>query len=88
MILSNMSDLLTVTIRDRKGVVWQGEATVVSSINSVGPFDVLQNHANFISIIKTRLVVTKMDKTKQEFNVDSGVMQVRENKIMVYLGVK
>jgi len=87
-ILSNMSDLLTVTIRDRKGVVWQGEATVVSSINSVGPFDVLQNHANFISIIKTRLVVTKMDKTKQEFNVDSGVMQVRENKIMVYLGVK
>lgn len=83
-----MSDLLSVTIRDRKGVVWEGEATVVSSINSVGPFDVLQNHANFISIIKTRLVVTKMDKTKQEFNVDSGVIQVRENKVMVYLGVK
>jgi len=79
---------LQAVIRDRKGVVWQGEATVVSSINSVGPFDVLESHANFISIIKTRLVVTKMDKTKQEFNVDSGVMQVRENKIMVYLGVK
>ena len=83
-----MPNLLTVIVRDRKGIVWQGEATVVSSINSVGPFDVLQNHANFISIIKTRLLVTKIDKTKQEFNVDSGVMQVRENQIMVYLGVK
>ncbi|MEK7155181.1 MAG: hypothetical protein AAB697_03585 [Patescibacteria group bacterium] len=83
-----MPNLLTVIVRDRKGIVWQGEATVVSSINSVGPFDVLQNHANFISIIKTRLLVTKIDKTKQEFNVDSGVMQVRENNVMIYLGVK
>lgn len=82
-----MADL-QVIIRDRKGVSWEGGATVVSSINSVGPFDVLAQHANFISIIKNRIVVTKLDKTKQEFNVDSGVMQVRENKVMVYLGVK
>ena len=83
-----MSGQLSVIIRDRKGVVWEGEALVVSSINSVGPFDVLASHANFISIIKNRIVVTKTDKTKQEFNVDSGVMQERENKVMVYLGVK
>lgn len=79
---------MQVVIRDRKGVVWEGGATAVSSINSVGPFDVLASHANFISIIKNRIVVTKSDKSKQEFNVDSGVMQVRENKVMVYLGVK
>lgn len=82
-----MADL-QVVIRDRKGVAWEGEAIVVSSINSVGPFDVLPQHSNFISIIKNRIVVTKPDKSKQEFNVGSGVMQVRENKVMIYLGVK
>ncbi len=83
-----MSDLLTVTIRDRKGVVWQGEAAAVTGRNVAGAFDVLPEHSNFISIISKKLVVKTADKKTREFNVESGILQVRENKVMIYLGVK
>ncbi len=79
---------LNVTIRDRKGIVWEGEATAVTGRNVVGPFDVLPEHANFISIISKKLIIKTADKKLREFNVDSGVMQVRENKVAIYLGVK
>ena len=83
-----MSDLLTVTVRDRKGVVWEGEAAAVSGRNVAGPFDVLSQHSNFISIISKKLVIKTADKKNREFNVESGILQVRENKVMIYLGVK
>ena len=83
-----MANLLHVIVRDRSGVQWEGEAAAVSGFNEAGPFDVLPSHANFISIIKKKLVTTKPDGAKQEINVESGVMHVQENKVMVYLGVK
>ncbi len=79
---------LNVIVRDRKGVVWEGEATAVTGRNIAGPFDVLPQHANFISIISKKLVIKTADKKNREFNVESGILQVRENKVMVYLGVK
>ena len=69
-------------------MVWEGEATAVTGRNIAGPFDVLPQHANFISIISKKLVIKTADKKNREFNVESGILQVRENKVMVYLGVK
>ncbi|KKU02752.1 MAG: H+transporting two-sector ATPase delta/epsilon subunit [Candidatus Amesbacteria bacterium GW2011_GWA1_46_35] len=83
-----MPDLLTVIIRDRKGVVWEGEAAAVTGRNVKGPFDILPEHANFISIISKKLIIKTPDKKSREFNVESGILQVRENKVMIYLGVK
>lgn len=83
-----MDDWLSVTVRNRKGVVWEGAAAAVSGRNVAGSFDVLPQHANFISIISKKLVVKMADKKIKEFNVESGILQVRENKVVVYLGVK
>ena len=83
-----MANLLHVIVRDRSGVQWEGEASAVSGFNEAGPFDVLSSHANFISIVKKKLVVTVPTGAKQEINVESGVMHVQGNKVMVYLGVK
>lgn len=83
-----MASLLKVTVRDRKGRVWEGEAKSISGNNVKGPFDILSEHANFISIVSRKLVIKDKDNKIKEFNVDSGVMQVKENKVMVYLGVK
>ncbi len=79
---------LTVTIRDRKGVVWEGAAAAVTGRNVAGAFDVLPEHSNFISIISKKLVIKTADKKIREFNVESGILQVREDKVMIYLGVK
>lgn len=84
-----MSDqkLLYVTVRSRQGLVFEGELQTLSSYNKIGLFDVLSQHANFISMIKDRLILTKKDGKKMEISMDSGVIMVQENKVEVYLGV-
>ncbi len=79
--------LIPVVVRDRKGVVWEGQARAVSAINARGAFDVLPVHANFITILKKKLVLHKTDGSKEEMNLDNGVMWVLTNKIEVYVGV-
>lgn len=83
-----MASLLTVTVRDRKEKLWEGEARSVSGNNIKGPFDILPQHINFISIINRKLVVKDKENKIHEFNVSSGIMQVQGNKVMIYLGVK
>lgn len=79
---------ISVTVRDRQGSVFEGEALSLSAYNKKGRFDILQNHANFISIIYNRLSITRPDGIRQEFPVKSGVMQIIKNKVLIYLGVK
>jgi F0F1-type ATP synthase epsilon subunit len=80
--------MLNVTVHDREGIKFAGEARSVSSINSVGNFDILPEHANFICLIKKRLTIVASDNKKTEFNVDSGVIQVLKNQVNVYLGLQ
>ena len=80
--------LIDVVIRDRKGIVWQGQVRALSSYNIKGAFDVLPMHANFITLLKNRLVLHKTDGVKEEIQVDNGVMRAVENKVQVFVGVK
>lgn len=82
------NDLLSVTIRNRDGIIFQTEAKSLSAKNKIGKFDVLRGHANFISIITEGLVIELQDGTKKEFAVDSGVLKVKENIVDIYLGIK
>lgn len=79
--------LISVTIRDRQGVQFEGQVRAISGVNSKGPFDVLPIHTNFITILRKKLTLHKIDGTKQEIAADSGVMRVLQDKIEVYLGV-
>ena len=79
--------MIHLKIRDRQATVFEGEVTQLSSINEVGPFDVMENHSNFISVIKD-IVSFKVNGQKQEFKLTNGVLKARDNKVNVYLGVK
>ncbi len=78
---------LSVMIRDRQGLVFEGEAEGVSSVNDKGPFDVLPLHANFISLIKKEIILRLKGSVEKPLSLESGVLMVRENKVEVYLGV-
>lgn len=75
---------LTVTIRTREKILFQGKATGVTSMNERGLFDVLSGHENFISVIKEK--VTLHDSNK-EFSFTTGILRVEENNVSVYVGV-
>lgn len=79
---------LNVMIRSSDKILFDGEAKTVSSVNDTGPFDILPFHANFISIIKSKISVKLNNGSRQDFPIDGGVMQVHENKVEVFLGIE
>lgn len=83
--LSNI--LLSVTVRDREGILFQESVEAVSSFNEKGPFDVLPLHANFISLIRNSVMLKITGATSKEITLNSGVLKVKENKVEVYVGI-
>lgn len=79
--------ILFVIVRDREGVLFEGEAEAVSSVNAAGPFDILPLHANFISIISQTLTLHVRGGVTRELPIRTGVLIVRENKVEVYIGI-
>lgn len=77
--------LLTVTVCSREGVLFEGAASSVSSVNDTGPFDILPQHENFVSIIRQKIIIR--DTEMHEVTLKSGVLKVRENRVEVYVGI-
>lgn len=81
------NEKLLLVIRDRNTLLFQGEVTAVSSFNDKGPFDILPQHANFISIIKKHVVIHLPTKEKKRIELESGILKVRDNNVEIYLGI-
>lgn len=79
---------LHLTIRTREAIVKDVDIKNLSSKNEKGLFDILDQHANFISIVKEKLLLRYPDGREEEVSIDHGVLKVRENQIDVYLGIK
>ena len=78
---------LYVTVRSRKGLIYEGELSAISSFNQVGRFDVLPQHANFVSMITKSVILHKPDGKQEEINVDKGVIMVERNRVQLFIGV-
>ncbi len=78
---------LLAVVRDRNNLLFEGQVDAVSSFNDKGPFDILPQHANFISLIKKSIVIHISKTQEKKFEVESGLLKVRDNSIEVYLGI-
>ena len=76
---------IMVDIRNRKDQFFRGEAKTVSSVNETGEFDVLPEHANFVTLIKAYVVVDKDLTTEKKFEIDGGVLAAKTDSVDVYL---
>lgn len=84
-----MSDsILKVKVRDRNKILFDGESTGLTSRNARGTFDVLQNHANFISLIEGMLYIHRKEAPDVEIPVNNAIIKVKENTVEIYIGVK
>jgi F0F1-type ATP synthase epsilon subunit len=79
---------LTVVIRNKDRILYSGPAYAVTAIDDRGPFDVLQEHENFIAIIKEKVVIYKTPKEKQEIQIENGIVRVYQNKVYIYINFK
>ena len=80
--------ILSVVIRDRTGVLFEGLVESVSSYNANGLFDILPLHSNFLCIVQRAVLVRKSKKENLvEIPIQQGVLKVRENAVEVYAGI-
>lgn len=86
MIFKNTKPLKLKVVSSEK-VIYDGDVYAVSSINENGPFDVLNLHSNFITIIKDKLIIHKDRKHKIDIPLKRGVMHCSDNLLHIFIGV-
>ena len=82
-----MDNILNIVVRKRDGIVFAGTAKSFSSLNDVGPFDILPQHTNFVSVINDKLQIIRPDNKITDILITRGVVRVRNNEVEVFLGV-
>lgn len=53
--------------------------------NEAGPFDLLGDHANFISVLDTHLELQLPNGDKMSWQIESGVLRCFEREVSAYL---
>jgi F0F1-type ATP synthase epsilon subunit len=75
-------------VKSREGTLFDGVVASVSSYNKKGKFDVLPQHANFISLIKNKLIIRELGGAVRELPVTNGLMRVRKDNVEIYVGIE
>ena len=64
--------------------IFSGEADVVQLPGKDGSFEILNNHAPLISVLrKGKVKVVDRDKKEQFFEINGGVIEVLKNKVLI-----
>lgn len=78
-------ETIAVTVINPDERVWEGRAYSVSSVNSAGPFDILPEHANFVTMIRNQPVIVRtIDHGEKTFTYKNAVITVNDNKVSIY----
>lgn len=68
--------------------IYSGNVTLVSVPGVMGAFEILDCHAPIISALgkgEIRIVVENAETDNLFFNVESGIVEVKQNKIIVLI---
>lgn len=84
-----MNQTLDVTIVSPYETLFSGLAGSVSSKNSEGPFDILAEHANFITIIENSpIVIRKPGKDVITFSFPIAIIHVENDRVRIYAQIQ
>ncbi len=68
--------------------LYNGMATVVSATNEVGPFDILENHANFFSLLNEGQIVVNNGFQNFTFPITKGIIKVTNNTVVLFVDIE
>jgi F0F1-type ATP synthase epsilon subunit len=86
--MSPLPDILHVSIVNQDEQVWDGEAESVSSENSAGNFDILPQHANFVSIIKNKpITIQTVGSGSKTVLYKNAVIVVKDNVVKIFIDI-
>lgn len=68
--------------------LFEGEAVSLSSKNSQGNFDILAQHANFLTMtVNSPIIIVTPDSKKLTFKIPLAIVYSSENKVSVYTDI-
>ena len=82
-----MKPLLTVRINSPEKLIWEGKAEAISSENFQGKFDILPQHANFITMIENKPIKITTPTEVFDYNFPNAVIYIHNNLVMVYTNI-
>lgn len=77
---------LNVSILNPHHTMFYGEASSLSLKNELGTFDILPQHANFVSTIQ-EFIVLYHGRNAKRLTIDRGIVYCRENTVKIFVGV-
>ena len=80
-------ETLSLLVRSRETEYFNGKISALSSTNKKGAFDILSEHAHFISLIQKGITIHKIDGSTQEITFSNAVLKVKDNMAEVYIGI-
>lgn len=81
-------DLLTISVSTAKKMLWKGQGEAVSSENTQGFFDILPQHANFITIIKNKPITLHLQGgNKKAFTFKTAVIYTHDSIVKIYANI-
>jgi F-type H+-transporting ATPase subunit epsilon len=63
--------------------VFEGNVTIATFPGTDGSFQVMDNHAPLISLLKEGVVEYKSKEANQSLNITGGVVEVLKNKVIL-----
>src|SRR5258708_4848919 len=78
---------LAIKIQTPGGVVWEGGADSVSSENSAGPFDILPDHAQIITLIERKPILVTIGKESRTFAFEKAIISVNDNNVSIFADI-
>lgn len=87
-IAQTKSDLLytqVFTPGDQSQSAFTGYAKSVSGINTEGNFDILPQHANFVTLIRDLITIVDERGQKREFKVEKGLLEASNNLVKIFI---
>jgi F0F1-type ATP synthase epsilon subunit len=69
-------------------VYFDADAVSMTAVNRVGPFDILPQHHNFISLLEPSEVIVRQEgKDDFKMRINQGLMHVKADQVRVFLDV-
>lgn len=78
---------IQVLIRRKDKIFFEGVVNAISSVNEVGPFDILPFHANFVCTVNQYVRIHLDNNLTRDYEIPKGVLYVKDNRVEVYVGV-
>ena len=82
-----MTDVISLHIVSPEGTLVEQAVSAVTLPGTLGPFEVLKNHAPIISSLEKGDIVYVSEGAEQRLSISSGFVEVRDNQVDVCVEV-